>query len=39
MDQRISFVTGGYTGYFADPDGLRWEVVTNPGEIGRLVLS
>jgi len=29
---------GGYTGYFADPDGFRWEVAWNPGEIGRLVL-
>jgi catechol 2,3-dioxygenase-like lactoylglutathione lyase family enzyme len=29
---------GGYTGYFADPDGVRWEVAWNPGEIGRLVL-
>ena len=29
---------GGYTGYFADPDGFRWEIATNPGDIGRLVL-
>lgn len=29
---------GGYTGYFADPEGFRWEVAWNPGEIGRLVL-
>ena len=29
---------GGYSGYFADPDGYRWEVATNPGEVGRLVL-
>ena len=21
---------GGYTGYFADPDGFRWEIATNP---------
>jgi uncharacterized glyoxalase superfamily protein PhnB len=21
---------GGYTGYFADPDGYRWEVAFNP---------
>jgi catechol 2,3-dioxygenase-like lactoylglutathione lyase family enzyme len=21
---------GGYTGYFADPDGFRWEVAVNP---------
>lgn len=29
---------GGYTGYFADPDGFRWEVATNPGPIGEVVL-
>jgi len=29
---------GGYTGYFADPDGYRWEVAYNPGPIGQLVL-
>lgn len=29
---------GGYSGYFADPDGYRWEVAVNPGEIGQLVL-
>src|SRR4051794_10500770 len=29
---------GGYTGYFADPDGFRWEIAFNPGDIGRLVL-
>lgn len=29
---------GGYTGYFADPDGFRWEIAWNPGEIGQLVL-
>jgi len=29
---------GGYSGYFADPDGFRWEVCHNPGEIGRKVL-
>jgi uncharacterized protein len=29
---------GGYTGYFADPDGFRWEVAVNPGEIGQSVL-
>jgi len=28
---------GGYTGYFADPDGYRWEVAFNPGPIGQLV--
>lgn len=29
---------GGYSGYFADPDGFRWEVAYNPGTIGRSVL-
>jgi len=49
VDPRISFVTvavhdaverewGGYTGYFGDPDGYRWEVAFNPGPIGQVVL-
>ena len=29
---------GGYTGYFGDPDGYRWEIATNPGPIGQSVL-
>ena len=29
---------GGYSGYFADPDGFRWEVAHNPGPIGSSVL-
>jgi len=29
---------GGYSGYFADPDGYRWEVAFNPGPIGQTVL-
>ena len=29
---------GGYTGYFADPDGYRWEIAVNPGPTGQLVL-
>ena len=29
---------GGYTGYFADPDGYRWEIAVNPGPTGELVL-
>jgi catechol 2,3-dioxygenase-like lactoylglutathione lyase family enzyme len=29
---------GGYSGYFADPDGYRWEIAYNPGEIGQEVL-
>jgi uncharacterized protein len=29
---------GGYTGYFGDPDGYRWEVAWAPGEVGTAVL-
>lgn len=29
---------GGYSGYFADPDGYRWEIAVNPGPIGQSVL-
>jgi catechol 2,3-dioxygenase-like lactoylglutathione lyase family enzyme len=29
---------GGYSGYFGDPDGFRWEIATNPGPIGQVVL-
>lgn len=29
---------GGYTGYFGDPDGYRWEIAYNPGPVGDLVL-
>ena len=29
---------GGYSGYFADPDGFRWEICFNPGPIGQEVL-
>ena len=29
---------GGYSGYFADPDGYRWEIACNPGPIGQSVL-
>ena len=29
---------GGYSGYFGDPDGFRWEVAWNPGPIGQRVL-
>ncbi|WP_265520772.1 VOC family protein [Oerskovia flava] len=34
---------GGYSGYFADPDGFRWEVAHNPGLVvgddGRVTLE
>ncbi|KQY63722.1 MULTISPECIES: VOC family protein [unclassified Nocardioides] len=29
---------GGYTGYFGDPDGFRWEIAFNPGAVADLVL-
>jgi uncharacterized protein len=29
---------GGYSGYFADPDGYRWEVAWNPQDIGQKVI-
>ncbi|WP_188754956.1 VOC family protein [Microbacterium album] len=29
---------GGYTGYFVDPDGFRWEVAYNPSPLGESVL-
>lgn len=29
---------GGYSGYFADPDGFRWEVAFNPTPLGDSVL-
>lgn len=29
---------GGYSGYFTDPDGFRWEIAVNPGETGDFVL-
>lgn len=31
-------VWGGYSGYFADPDGYRWEIAHNPQEIGQVVI-
>ena len=29
---------GGYSGYFGDPDGYRWEIAYNPEAIGQAVL-
>lgn len=29
---------GGYSGYFVDPDGFRWEVAFNPHPIGGMSL-
>jgi predicted lactoylglutathione lyase len=28
---------GGYTGYFGDPTGFRWEIAWNPGPLGDIV--
>ena len=28
---------GGYSGYFSDPDGFRWEIAVNPGPTGDYV--
>jgi catechol 2,3-dioxygenase-like lactoylglutathione lyase family enzyme len=30
---------GGYTGYFEDPDGFRWEVAHGPGELQDEVVA
>lgn len=29
---------GGYSGYFADPDGFRWEIAVNPTPLGESLL-
>jgi uncharacterized protein len=29
---------GGYSGYFGDPDGYRWEIAYNPQDIGQGVI-
>ena len=29
---------GGYSGYFSDPDGFRWEIAVNPGPTCDYVL-
>ena len=29
---------GGYSGYFTDPDGFRWEVAFNPHPVGSVSL-
>lgn len=29
---------GGYSGYFVDPDGFRWEVAHLPSDLGRSLL-
>ena len=38
VDNGVQREWGGYSGYFSDPDGFRWEVATNPGPIGQTVL-
>jgi predicted lactoylglutathione lyase len=37
-DSAVDREWGGYSGYFADPDGHLWEVCWNPGPIGLTVL-
>jgi hypothetical protein len=37
-DEPAERAWGGFTGYFTDPAGFRWEVAWNPGEIGQAVL-
>lgn len=29
---------GGYSGYFTDPDGFRWEIAVNPTALGETLL-
>ncbi|WP_396656658.1 hypothetical protein [Microbacterium sp.] len=29
---------GGYSGYFVDPDGFRWEIAHNPSPLGDELL-
>lgn len=29
---------GGYSGYFIDPEGFRWEVAYNPFPVGRVMI-
>ena len=38
VEQGVERDWGGYSGYFADPDGFRWEIAYNPGPIGSSVL-
>lgn len=38
VEQGVERDWGGYSGYFADPDGFRWEIAHNPGPIGASVL-
>jgi uncharacterized protein len=38
VSETIEREWGGYSGYFGDPDGFRWEIAYNPGDIGRVVL-
>ena len=30
---------GGYSGYFADPEGVHWEVAHNPDPLGRELMA
>jgi hypothetical protein len=37
-DDAVQRDWGGYSGYFADPDGYRWEIAYNPDAVGEAVL-
>jgi predicted lactoylglutathione lyase len=37
-DDAVQRAWGGYSGYFADPDGYRWEIAYNPDAVGDMVL-
>lgn len=38
VEKAVDREWGGYSGYFADPDGFRWEIAYNPGPVGSSVL-
>lgn len=38
VSQAVEREWGGYSGYFADPDGYRWEVAWAPGPINDIVV-
>lgn len=34
----VDRVWGGYSGYFGDPDGYRWEIAWAPGQVNAIVV-
>ena len=38
VGEAVERASGGYTGYFSDPAGYRWEVAYNPDPIGQSIL-